>query len=1218
MRRMNLCAMLAIFCWVVLASSGAPSATLEWTGNTSNNWNEASNWSPKAVPVYDDIVRVWDDPAGRLPLAGGILIGGGTGQVHVRNQGIGLTVPAIIVGWEGEGELLIENEAWVYTSEFIQVGAEEITGAQGTVIVRHSGSLLDCGEIRLGGHTPSPGVLRIENGGDVLSGEAQIGSISTSAGSWVLVDGDGSTWNLGGSNLLIGPSGSGDVTISNHGLIQCDDVRIGSTSSGVLCTLTVTDVGSRLECGPIRVGNSSLASMSVEAGAVVQSTGESQIGHGSASEGEVTVTGNGSLWNTNSGTLLVGDSGEGILNISNKGQVLCGTAYIGTMSGSSGNQVTVNGSDSLWSTGGLNVGAGGEGTLTIENKGTVTSTNVSIGGGYDGPGASGTVNVNGSGSNWVISSGWFAIGEYAAGELNITDGGLVSSQSALIGTYDSSLGNMVTLSGTGSTWNTNGEFVSVGEAGAGTVQVRTGSQVLSGITYVGYDVTGNGHIDLMGGTWDTGGEDLFLGLAGTGTLDVRTLGQLTTADGYVAYGLGSVGTVDLQGGRWDCESLHVGTLGTAMVQVRPGAELAIADTLNIGPNGTLHLDGGHVWVSQLGTLDGDLDFESGTLQITNDFLLDAGQPLGASIQVDTAQTVIVDQTLFVNPLGMLSIAGGQVTADVLQNDGLVSVGTGGQLSIGSGLENSSTLMLAGGTIAGPGLLTNGPSGSLAGDGTITANVDNYGTWVPSGAMRVSGTVNNYGEVQINALRTLRQDGPMSNFGLIALNGGALAGSGTLLNQPGGTIRGGSGVTVALTNAGLIHATTGSTLLITNLSGGNLSTGELRVEDDASLQVISSFANAGLVRLLGDGAILAGGDVTNSGTIVGAGRVANSIVNTGQIRADGPGTLILAGSSVTNAAGGLIEVQENATLIVSNGLAVNSGSLTLRGGTFDNNATTMTNNGDITGAGTLRTGGLINNGHVGVGNGDLDVVGSVVNNGDVAVQPGATATFYGPVSGPGSFPGAGTIVFLSSYSPGSSPGDIAFGGNLTLVSTSQLTMELGGAEAGTEYDRLQIAGELTLDGVLEIVLIDEFTPSAGNVFDILDWSSCTGTFDHVLLPDLGAELCWDLGSLYDSGELAVLTSTFMPGDANRDGRVDALDARTLAENWLKSTGMDWSKGDFNDDGAVDDLDASIMAANWGAGTEGHQSVPEPSTAVLAIAALAAVGLLRRRSVTHGPR
>lgn len=76
----------------------------------------------------------------------------------------------------------------------------------------------------------------------------------------------------------------------------------------------------------------------------------------------------------------------------------------------------------------------------------------------------------------------------------------------------------------------------------------------------------------------------------------------------------------------------------------------------------------------------------------------------------------------------------------------------------------------------------------------------------------------------------------------------------------------------------------------------------------------------------------------------------------------------------------------------------------------------------------------------------------------------------------------------------------------------------------------------------------------------------------------------------SGDIAGLTGLNIPGDANGDGKVNALDAADLAANWLSDQAT-WTMGDFNNDGIVDDEDAALLAANWGYGA-GSESVPEP--------------------------
>ena len=91
---------------------------------------------------------------------------------------------------------------------------------------------------------------------------------------------------------------------------------------------------------------------------------------------------------------------------------------------------------------------------------------------------------------------------------------------------------------------------------------------------------------------------------------------------------------------------------------------------------------------------------------------------------------------------------------------------------------------------------------------------------------------------------------------------------------------------------------------------------------------------------------------------------------------------------------------------------------------------------------------------------------------------------------------------------------------------------------------------------------------------------------------------------------------IPGDANRDERVDDVDASILGSHWLLGSGATWENGDFNGDHAVNDADAAIMAAYWHYGVEGgvagEASVPEPAPAVL-LSGLLAYLLFRRREV-----
>ena len=95
---------------------------------------------------------------------------------------------------------------------------------------------------------------------------------------------------------------------------------------------------------------------------------------------------------------------------------------------------------------------------------------------------------------------------------------------------------------------------------------------------------------------------------------------------------------------------------------------------------------------------------------------------------------------------------------------------------------------------------------------------------------------------------------------------------------------------------------------------------------------------------------------------------------------------------------------------------------------------------------------------------------------------------------------------------------------------------------------------------------------------------------------------------------------IPGDANRDGRVDGSDVTILAGNWqagvtdqasvAESPTVTWDMGDFNGDGRVDGSDVTILAGNWQYGVANVATVPEPSTMALLLAIFASLSVFRR--------
>jgi PEP-CTERM motif len=147
--------------------------------------------------------------------------------------------------------------------------------------------------------------------------------------------------------------------------------------------------------------------------------------------------------------------------------------------------------------------------------------------------------------------------------------------------------------------------------------------------------------------------------------------------------------------------------------------------------------------------------------------------------------------------------------------------------------------------------------------------------------------------------------------------------------------------------------------------------------------------------------------------------------------------------------------------------------------------------------------------------------AVRNNGELRVSSGSTATFFGLVSGAGRFTGAGTRYFEGGFAPGNSPALVTVEGDLTMGASSPLMMELGGTVAGSEHDKLEVVGTLTLaGGPLQVVWWNGFAAGAGDSFDLLDWGVLAGSFGAISLPTLADGLLWDTSALYTLGEIRV--------------------------------------------------------------------------------------------------
>ncbi|MDC0935490.1 hypothetical protein OAS39_04315 [Pirellulales bacterium] len=158
------------------------------------------------------------------------------------------------------------------------------------------------------------------------------------------------------------------------------------------------------------------------------------------------------------------------------------------------------------------------------------------------------------------------------------------------------------------------------------------------------------------------------------------------------------------------------------------------------------------------------------------------------------------------------------------------------------------------------------------------------------------------------------------------------------------------------------------------------------------------------------------------------------------------------------------------------------------------------------------------------------------------------------------------------------------------------VEIGGTTAGVDHDKLEVGQMAALDGTLSLELINDFIPTVGDRFDILDFTAASGTvtLDPSLAP-LPEGLVWNLDDLLTTGELFVSSSLLtLPGDYSDNGIVDGADLLV----WQKNLGSSVVLPNDDTPGAVTQADFDVWSTNFGDLATAQSSaaaIPEPSSA-----------------------
>ena len=1073
----------------------------------------------------------------------------GTGVVEVTGSDSTVTLSGgMQVGHCGSGTLNVTNGAQVKTLDpagSINIGFE--TGSQGQVLVDGASTLTaEQASTAVGGF--GQGSLTITNGGQVhTGGELAVGWRPGSVGD-VTVSGAGST--LEAPWLKVGIEGSGTMQVDSGASVTGDNCRVGAGASSIGAMDVLGPDSSLTLTYEVRIGDLGDGTLNVTNGAQVKTLdpgGWIKAGAAEGSHGEILVDGGGSLLDAEAAPILVGGGGQGSLTITNGAQVHSGgdpSLFVAQGPGSVGD-VTVRGAGSsfeaaTWMT----VGNSGSGTMEVVDGGSVTADYYcGLGGQADG---AGVIDVTGPGSTLTVTEGGLLVGSQGNGALNVTDGAQVAVlPGAFIqagGLLEGSYGDIL-VEGTGSLLD---GWLKIGDNGNGTLTIQRGASATGSSAELGIAATGNGSVTVTGTDSSLSLSDgMNVGLWGSGTLSIEQGGQVSTTNNIgVGWMDGSTGSVTVTG-----QNSSVTTEGT----------LALGDggdgTMSIQDSATVTAHGAVVGWAPTGT--GELTMTGADSSLTVNDGISIGQQGQGTMNVESGATLTVTNGLWVatENIGTLTIDSGAsgsagfasighfagsdghltVTGDnsTLAANNELKVGEDGHgtLNVTDGASVTADSSLVGVNVGGTGLvevtgldstvtLTGNARIGDAGDGMLS--LSDGAEMQAGGEFRMGVFPDSVGDVWVSGAGSSLEAASWMTVGG--------SGSGTMQIDSGASVTAGyyCGLGAQADSTGVVDVTgPGSTLTVTEgLYMGGSGNGTLNVTDGAHVATLAGRIQVGALEgsqgqtlVDGSGSLL---DSEAQPIVVGDGGQGSLSVTNGA-RVHSLGELFVG--NATDSVGEVLVSGSGSTYQSDSGYASligNEGEGTL---TIEDGGSVQTNDGLIIGhqaqlGGTVTVSEaestlkvhwlLVSNkspGSLSIGAGARVAVGDVdpqtIPGGELHIGPN------GLLKGNGSIYCGEVVNLAGVVDPGGADDPVPTPGSLDITqggfeqqAGGKLLIEIGGTQRGIEYSALDVSDDVTLDGELEIRIVNGFEPQLGDTFEIMTFASHTGEFATIRGQDLG--------------------------------------------------------------------------------------------------------------------